>query len=213
MAESTQRFSGRSLEEAIGNATDVLGSGAEVIEAKRVRRGGILGMMKHDSYEVSARARAGSSRSASSQPQRARDQQPRAKQREASSFDFELRSMIDEVDLREERQLLSQAPPRSARSPEPQQRARAGSGTARVSGDGRSRVANRFTDDDLMPLPDEPVQAEAPRRRSTAPRQAAPARATAAPRPNPAGLHSPTARRESPSERELSRALASSTAR
>ena len=193
MAESTQRFSGRSLEEAIGNATDVLGSGAEVIEAKRVRRGGILGMMKHDSYEVSARARAGSSRSASSQPQRARDHQPRAKQREASSFDYELRSMIDEVDLREERQLLSQAPPRSARSQEPQQRTRAGSGTSRVSGDGRSRVANRFTDDDLMPLPDEPVQAEAPRRRSTAPRQAAPARATAAPRPNPAGSHSPTA--------------------
>ena len=201
MAELTQRFSGRSLEEAIGNATDALGSGAEVLEAKRVRRGGILGVMKHDSSEVSARAPAQQGRG-----QQQREQQPR-RQQPAPSFDHQLASMIDEVDLREERQVFS-----PAAAPPQEQSLRVRSGAA-----GRARVASRFTDDDLMPLPAEPARAVAPRT-TTAPRRttparpaAAPARAATAPAPAMAGARSAAPRRESATERQLSHALASSS--
>lgn len=194
MTELTQRFSGRSLEEAIGNATDALGSGAEILEAKRVRRGGILGVMKHETYEVSARARPGASRSV-----------PRPEQRSSPSFDHELRSMIDEVDLREERQVFSHAPSGGAPPQEPPRRTRSASS-------GRPRVENRFSDDDLVPLPAEPARAVAPRI-AGAPHQAPPARVAAAARPPAAraGAARPAAaRRGSATDQQLSQALAMS---
>jgi hypothetical protein len=112
--------------------------------------------------------------------------------------------MIDEVDLREERQVFSHAPSRGTQSQEPPRRSRSAS-------NGRPRVENRFSDDDLVPLPAELARAEAPRTAS-APRQAAPARAAATARPaagRPA-VERPAARRGSATEQQLSHALATS---
>ena len=57
MAESTQRFSGRTLEDAIAKATDAFGSGVEIVEAKRVRRSGVFGKLQNETFEVTARPR------------------------------------------------------------------------------------------------------------------------------------------------------------
>lgn len=170
MAESTQRFSGRTLEDAIAKATDALGSGVEIVEAKRVRRGGVFGKLQNETFEVTARARAGARPAARGRGARAE----RAERTERSvaaraSFDHALAELIDEVDLREERQLetsgreLLQSASRrsgaaaasSASAAAPARRRAAGAAPS-----ARPRVANRFSDDDLVPLPPEP---EAPR--------------------------------------------------
>ncbi len=180
MAELTQRFNGRSLEEAIGKATGAFGSGAEILEAKRVRRGGVFGMLQSESYEVIAQPRLTSASAAAP--------------RRNTSFDHELRSMIDEVDLREERQVLTQAPPRAAQSAAPRRKAQSAS-----AGAARPRVANRFTDDDLRPLPPEPARTATARVASAA-RPAAPVRTAAA-------------RVESTGERHLAKSLTPQLAR
>lgn len=188
MAELTQQFSGRSLEEAISNATDTFGRGAEVLEAKRVRRGGVLGFMKRESYEVTARVLMS--------PPRGGDAPRDETRRAVASFDHALNDMIDEVDLREERQVLTQAPSRRARS----------------DGGVRSRVANRFTEADMVPLAPEPARAATPR--MVAARQGAAPRATVTPRSaTQTPVRSSTTQNPSAGERQLTRSLNASAAR
>ena len=183
MAELTQRFNGRSLEEAIGRATDALGSGAEILEAKRVRRGGVFGMLQSESFEVTARPRSTSSRPA--QPRR------------STSFDSELRNMIDEVDLREERQVLTQTPARPTQAAAG--RRQGAGGQSASAGATRPRVANRFTDADLLPLPPESDRPAAKRTMVTA---------RPAPSTRPVGTRAETA-----GERHLAKSLTAQSAR
>jgi hypothetical protein len=208
-----KRYSGRSLEEAMGKVNEALGPGAEILEAKRVRRGGVLGVMKRDVVEVVAKPRPARAPAASpgtraerpSPVERAaanarrasvdRTPQPapraaRAMRTEPRIEDFadQLHSLIDEVDLREDRQLLQRAAP-----PAP---ATAGSG-------------RRFTDDDLAPLSDEPAPRRAARITASA---ASAATATAAAR----ATASASARREAgttPRPRTATRTAASTAPR
>ncbi len=181
MAE-LKRYSGRSLEEAMGKVNEALGPGAEILEAKRVRRGGVLGVMKRDVVEVvakprPARAPAAAARERAERPSPAEraaanvrrtapDRAPRparAVRAEDHGIDFadRLHSLIDEVDLREDRQLLQRPAPAPAMA---------------VAGSGR-----RFTDDDLAPLSDEPAP-----RRATRLTAAVATSATTAGAPHPA---------------------------
>lgn len=56
MPRPTQQFSGKTLEAAVLAAIDELGESAEILEAKRMRRGGIGGFFASESYVVTARA-------------------------------------------------------------------------------------------------------------------------------------------------------------
>lgn len=188
MAES-KRYSGRSLEEAMGKVNEALGPGAEIVEAKRVRRGGVLGLMKRDVVEVVARPRPARAPGAdrarpSERPRAARaaavdlTAQPRPEARggngtRASSatvrrtdLDEQLSSLIDEVDLREERQLLQ----RPAAAP------------------AAGRSGRRFTDEDLVPLAPEPQARRVARAGGPPRRDGAVPRARSAARPGPAGV-------------------------
>ena len=52
-----RRYSGRSLEEAVQVAADDLGPTMEVLDARRVRRGGLYGFFAREEYEVTAQPR------------------------------------------------------------------------------------------------------------------------------------------------------------
>ena len=151
--------------------------------------------MKRESYEVTARVLMG--------PPGGGDAPRSESRRAAASFDHALNNMIDEVDLREERQVLTQTTSRRTRN----------------DGGVRSRVANRFTEADMVPLAPEPARAVAQRmvaaRQAAAPRAtAAGQRATVTPRTTTqTPVRSSGAQNPSAGERQLSRSLTASAAR
>lgn len=51
----TRRFAGASIEEALGAAAAALGSDLEVVDARRLRKGGVGGFFARETYEVVAR--------------------------------------------------------------------------------------------------------------------------------------------------------------
>jgi hypothetical protein len=68
----TQRFSGRTAEEAVLNAIDALGEDAEVVDARRVKRPGLLGVLGGEVVVVTARPRGASAGASSSAKRRGR---------------------------------------------------------------------------------------------------------------------------------------------
>jgi hypothetical protein len=170
-----QRFSAKTAEEAVLAAIEALGEDAVVVEAKRVKRGGMLGRFGGEHVEVIARPRRASGAVA---PPRREEPRPApapsfqgslrralssrkelerlaAEAREADTFvDLTDHGSGDDIDLRTDGEHRRGAEPPRA-----------------------SRLPARFTDDDLAPLP-APVAGEAPAAVLT----------LAAPPPVPAGI-------------------------
>jgi hypothetical protein len=59
LSAKPQRFRGRTAEEAVLHAIEALGEDAEVVDARRVRRSGVLGLLAGEHVEVTARPRGG----------------------------------------------------------------------------------------------------------------------------------------------------------
>lgn len=171
MPVQIQRFSGSTIDDAVASATEALGHEIEIIHARRVRRGGLLGFFANEHVEVTARTATAlptgpipSGRTLSidelaqlpppptvvAPPPPAKPGRRRAQSGE--EFDQYLARLVEEVDRREGRL--------------------AAAGIAAESG-------RRFTDEDLVPLapdapePPEPVLAAAPVEPAIAPAPAA----------------------------------------
>lgn len=84
-----QRFDGTTIEEALAAAVAATGQEVDVVEAQRVRSGGVLGFFAKERYEVSVTPRVGTARVL-------------ADAQHADRFDAVLRAMVDRVDHAEE---------------------------------------------------------------------------------------------------------------
>lgn len=56
MSTRILRYSGGTVEEAVQNAIDALGRDIEILHARKVRRGGVMGFFAHEHVEVTVRA-------------------------------------------------------------------------------------------------------------------------------------------------------------
>ena len=100
MSLALQRFEGTSIEAALGAAVQSLGAGLRVREAKRVRRGGVLGFFAREHYEVIAEGGV------------AVDLTRPPELEAVARVDDALRALVEEVESREEPPALPPAPSR-----------------------------------------------------------------------------------------------------
>ena len=142
MPTQAKTYSGRTVEIAVRNAMDELGDDAEILSARRVRRGGVGGFFASEHVEVSARRVA---RPRPPQPPAAPpvtiDLSDRAVERRAQTMAFEdhLQQMVLAVEHEED-------------APEP-----GSDGPWRSGPEARSTtMPRRLTDADLAPLPPAP---------------------------------------------------------
>jgi hypothetical protein len=168
---SPRLFRGRTAEEAVLTAIAALGEDAEVVDARRVRRAGVLGLFAGEHVEVTARPRGGAPSTFERTLHRAIDDRARdhiamdgtvvddrlvdlrgvdlrgvdlrdVDLRDVDLRDVDLRGVdLRGVDLRDDVDLRDGA---RARDTPP-----------------TSRLPARFGDDDLVPLPDPPAGTEA----------------------------------------------------
>ena len=160
MPTQAKRYSGRTVEVAVKSAMDDLGDDAEILSARRVRRGGVAGFFASEHVEVSARrvARSAQLQTASMTI----DLSDRAIGRaQAIAFEEHLQQMVRAVE--EEEAPVAMAPPAATA---------AASAAAPVvpAAAPAAPMAHRLTDADLAPLPPAPPPAPAPAVAAAAPR-------------------------------------------
>jgi hypothetical protein len=190
LSKSTRRYSGSTLEEAVQAAFDELGRDADITDARRVRRGGVFGVLAKQQYVVTARH--GHRPRRTSRYERHPVAEPdgtvtmapvirrnaTASPVEPPSFGDQLERLVAQVEAREElsTQLRLPAPPDEAPRPSfrPDDRALADV-LARAMAFGetpaprvaaptsrRAPLPRFFSDDDLAPLPAEPEEIALP---------------------------------------------------
>ena len=161
MPTQAKTYSGRTVEIAVRNAMDELGDDAEILSARRVRRGGVGGFFASEHVEGSARrvARARPLQQPMAPPVTI-DLSDRAVERRAQTMAFEdhLQQMVLAVEHDEDAPdppsdgpwRLSPDPREGRSGPNPRSEGRSGP-------DGRSTtMPRRLTDADLAPLPPAP---------------------------------------------------------
>ena len=104
-----QRFEGRSVEEALAAAASQLGTGLKVREARRVRRGGVLGFFSREHFEVTAEPNIDLTQPAPMPPSGSRAGE--------DHLDHVLRSLVAEVEARETIPTLTSRPAEERRAP------------------------------------------------------------------------------------------------
>lgn len=83
-----QQYDGKTIEEALATAMETTGTDVEIVDAQRVRSGGVLGFFAKERYEVQVTPKVGRARVT------AGSGEPASPQR----FDAVLRAMVDRVD-------------------------------------------------------------------------------------------------------------------
>jgi hypothetical protein len=127
-------FTGRTAEEAVLNAIETLGEDAEVVDARRVRRSGVLGLFAGEHVEVTARPRGGAPTAFQQTLHTVMDGPPRGAVR------MTIDDHVDEHDHDDDEVVVDL-------------RDSASRSTGRIVSRA-SRLPTRFSDDDFVPLPD-----------------------------------------------------------